>query len=208
METKQIPEGYMRNGQGHLVPADLVSDLEKARNQLVLETVGIFKIQQAILSAMKKDVLGDIGAFVEMSAEQYDTRIGGKKGNLQLLSFDGNYKIQMQVSEYITFDERLQVAKTLIDECIHAWSGGADSKILVLVNDAFQVDKEGKVSTARILGLRRLDINDDKWQQAMKAIADSIQYTGSKTYVRVYERVGEDQWKCITLDFAALEVAL
>ena len=114
----------------------------------------------------------------------------------------------MQISEYITFDERLQVAKALIDECIHEWSQGASSEIRALVNDAFQVDKEGKVSTGRILGLRRLNIETEKWQQAMKAIADSIQTTGSKTYVRAYQRVsGSENWKGITLDFSALEVA-
>lgn len=205
MQT-EIPAGYMVNGQGHLVHVDQVKDIDIARNDLVLEVVATFKRQQAVLTAMKINVLGEISAFVDMSAEQYGVKMGGKKGNVSLLSFDGQHKLQLQISEYITFDERLQVAKALIDECIHAWSDGADSKILVLVNDAFQVDKEGKVSTARILGLRRLDITDEKWQQAMKAIADSIQYTGSKSYVRAYERVaGTDNWKCITLDFAALE---
>jgi len=198
----------MINGQGHLVPKDQVKDIDLARNDLVLDVVASFKQQQHQLAALKSNALGEIAAFVEMSAEQYGVKMGGKKGNVSLLSFDGNYKLQLQISEYITFDERLQVAKTLIDECIHTWAQGARSEIMALVNDAFQVDKEGKVSTSRILGLRRLDIADEKWLQAMTAIADSIQYTGSKTYIRAYQRVpGSDNWKCITLDFAALEVA-
>jgi len=204
----EIPNGYMENSQGNLTPIDRVTDLDMARNDLVLDIVATFKQQQAQLAALKSNVMGEITAFVEMSAEQYGAKLGGKKGNVSLLSYNGSYKLQLQIQDYITFDERLQVAKALIDECIHEWSDGADSKILVLVNDAFQVDKEGKVSTARILGLRRLDISDDKWLQAMKAIADSIQYTGSKAYIRAYERVaGTNNWKCITLDFAALDVA-
>jgi len=207
METNQIPDGYMQNSKGDLTPIDRVSDLDMARNALVLDCVATFKQQQLQLAALKSNVMGEISAFVEISAEQYGAKIGGKNGNVSLLSFDGNYKLQIQVSEYITFDERLQVAKALIDECIHDWSDGADSKIMALVNDAFQVDKQGNVSTARILGLRRINIKDENWQQAMKAIADSVQYTGSKSYVRAYERIGEDQWKCISLNFAALEVA-
>ena len=97
------------------------------------------------------------------------------------------------------------MAKELIDQCIHEWSNGARSEIRALVNDAFQVDKEGRVNTARILSLRRLDIQDEKWLTAMQAIGESIQVAGSKTYFRVYERVGDsDQYKAIVLDIAAL----
>jgi hypothetical protein len=39
----------------------------------------------------------------------------------------------------------------------------------------------------------------------MTAIADSIQITGSQTYIRLYERVGQsDQWRAIPLDLAKL----
>ena len=52
----------------------------------------------------------------------------------------------------------------------------------------FQTDKEGKINTGRVLGLRRLEIRDPKWQSAMDAIADSMQTVGSKPYVRFYKR--------------------
>ncbi|REM31517.1 DUF3164 family protein, partial [Mycobacterium tuberculosis] len=73
------------------------------------------------------------------------------------------------------FDERLQAAKALIDECIQSWSKSSNVNLKVLVNDAFQVDQQGKISTGRVLGLRRHDIDDEKWQLAMKAIGDSMQ---------------------------------
>jgi len=203
-----ITEGYLKNSKGHLVPKDQVEDLDLLRNELVSNIAATFIAEREVLRQLKQTVLDEIAAFVEISAEQYGTTIGGKKGNINLMSFNGAYKVSVQISEYIVFDERLQVAKTLIDECIHDWSNGADDKILTLVNDAFQVDKQGNVSTSRILGLRRLKIEDEKWQQAMQAIADSMTTAGSKTYIRAYERVGStDQWKVISLDFAALEVA-
>lgn len=199
---------YKENAQGHLVPVSKIKVLDMLRDQLVCETAAKFAAARESLRQLKHDVLGEVAAFVEMSANQYDTKLGGKKGNITLLSYDAKFKIQVQISEFITFDERLQVAKSLIDECIHAWSDGANENILALVNDAFQVDKEGKVSTARILGLRRLNIDDIKWLQAMQAIADSMTSVGSKTYIRCYERkTQEDAWKVMSLDFAALEVA-
>ena len=33
----------------------------------------------------------------------------------------------------------------LIDECIRKWAKGADKNLLALVNDAFKVDKQGKI---------------------------------------------------------------
>jgi len=203
-----IPEGYLKKHNGTLVPKDQVKELDLLRDELVSNIAATFIAERETLRQLKQTVLDEIAAFVQLSAEQYDTKLGGKKGNINIMSFDGAYKVSVQISEYIIFDERLQVAKALIDECIHDWSNGADDKILTLVNDAFQVDKQGNVSTSRILGLRRLKIEDDKWQQAMQAIADSMTTAGSKTYIRAYERVGStDQWKVISLDFAALEVA-
>ncbi|WP_143413368.1 DUF3164 family protein, partial [Haemophilus aegyptius] len=68
---------------------------------------------------------------------------------------------------------------------------------------AFNVDKEGNLNTSRILGLRRVDIQDERWQNAMQAISESVQVVSSKAYVRLYERVGEtDQYVPIALDVA------
>ena len=53
--------------------------------------------------------------------------------------------------------------------------------------------------------LLRLDIEDDEWKRAMQAIRDSIQATGTATYVRVYKRVGmSEQYVAIPLDLAAV----
>ncbi|WP_143413369.1 DUF3164 family protein, partial [Haemophilus aegyptius] len=70
---------------------------------------------------------------------------------------------------------------------------------------AFNVDKEGNLNTSRILGLRRVDIQDERWQNAMQAISESVQVVSSKAYVRLYERVGEsDQYVPIALDVAGV----
>ena len=109
------------------------------------------------------------------------------------------------IAEHMVFDERLQAAKHLIDECIIDWSQGSRDEIKVLVQSAFQTDKEGKINTGRVLALRRLDIRDEKWQKAMQAIGESLQVVGSKEYVRFYERIGNtDQYQPISLDVAAV----
>jgi hypothetical protein len=109
------------------------------------------------------------------------------------------------VSDSLEFDERLHVAKQLIDGCIHRWTENSDANVKALVEHAFQTDKQGNINTARVLGLLQLKIIDQDWEQAMKAIKDSIKVTSSKSYLRFYQRVGgENKYDQIALDMGAL----
>ena len=158
-----------------------------------------------MLADFKARAFRDIEAFVETSVEQYGVKSRSVKGNLTLTSFSGRYMIRLQIQDRLVFDERLHGAKTLIDECITSWSEDSRDEIKVLVNDAFRVDKAGQINTARVLGLRRLPIKDDRWQRAMAAISDSVSVANSKPYVRFYERrEGSDEYAPICLDIAAV----
>lgn len=205
MNQPNVPSGYMRNAQGHLVPLELVKPIDQERDRLVRELVALAKDLNARLVAGKSKMFGDVAAFVELSAEQYGVKRGGTKGNITLPTYDGAFKLQIATAENVTFDERLQAAKTLIDECINEWAKGSRPEIMVLVQQAFQTDKEGNLNVGRILGLRRLEIADARWQEAMKAISESVQVIGTKQYVRLYERVGDsDRYVPIALDMVAV----
>lgn len=197
-----IPDGYMVNAKGHLIPTDKVKPLDKIRDDVVKDMIGKAIDLQAQMSQIKSEIFAAFNDFVALSAQEYDTKIGGEKGNISLFSFDGKYKVQLAVSENIRFDERLQIAKQLIDECIVVWSAGSHDNIRALIHNAFQVDKQGKISTHRVLGLRRLDIHDEKWLKAMDAISDAIQVTDSKEYIRFYQRDEHGKYQAISLDFA------
>ena len=112
-----IPDGYRRDAKGCLVPESMIKPIDRARDELVHELARQAKIVSDGLREFKTRVFADINAFVDLSAEQYDVKLGGKKGNLTLFSFDGAYKVQVAIAEHMIFDERLQAAKHLIDEC-------------------------------------------------------------------------------------------
>lgn len=203
-----IPEGFRQDAKGHLVPVDLIKPIDLARDELVTDLVGKARELSKALALFKGQAFGDIKAFIEMSAEQYKASIGGKKGNVSLLTFDGRYKVIHAVADSIKFDERLQAARVLIDECAAEWTQDARSEVRVLVNEAFRTDKAGEISTGRVLGLRRLEIKDERWQRAMQAIGEAVQVVGSKSYIRVYERIGDsDQYAPIPLDIASIFVS-
>lgn len=200
-----VPEGFWQDAQGRLVPESMVKPIDQERDRLVKHLVDRASELSSELADFKAVAFGDIEAFVELSAEQYSAKVGGKKGNVTLYSYDGRFKIQRAVQESIVFDERLQAARALIDDCLRDWTKGARPEVVTLVNDAFRTDTKGEIRTARVLALRRLEIRDERWQRAMTAIGEACQVIGSKSYIRVYERIGDsDQYKAISLDIAGV----
>ena len=119
---------------------------------------------------------------------------------MTLTSYDGSMQLVRALANTVEFDERLVAAKALIDECLTEWSEGARPELRTIVHDAFSTDKKGQLATHKILSLRRIKIDDPKWLSAMEAINDALQVTGSKTYVRFYERDGDGKFVQLSLD--------
>ena len=203
--SPQIPAGWRQDAQGRLVAVSKIDPIDIARDELVLEIFSKTKALHDALKAFKGEVFGDIAAFVEMSAEQYGVQLGGKKGNVTLRSYCGRYKIERAMQDYIAFDERLQAAKALVDECLIDWLEGAQPEVATIIRDAFAVDKAGKIRVTAVLSLRRYKFDDPRWKKAMEIISDAVQVVATKAYIRVYERIGEsDQFKPISLDLAGV----
>lgn len=204
--TSPLPGNFRVNAKGHWVPETEVKDIDKLRDDTVQAIVRHAQGVQMQLKAFKTQAFADIGTFMQLSAEQYDVKWGGEKGNVSLISYDGKYKVLLAVADRIAFGEQIHIAKQLVDECIHAWSDGSNSKIQALIEHAFQIDKQGRINTARVLSLLSLKIEgDEKWERAMEALKDSIQTVSSSKYIRLYERVGQsDQYEQISLDIGAI----
>ena len=201
-----VPRGYWKNGAGALIPVSKIKPVDKARDALVKALTAQAKAMNEQLATFKADVTEKVDAFVAASAAEFGVTMRGAvgKGNITLTSFDGRFRVERQVADRIAFDERLQVAKTLIDECVHRWAKGANHNIQALVNHAFRVDKAGQVSVGGVLSLRTLQIDDPQWTQAMEAIAASMQAVSSVQYVRFYERNSAGKYEPISLNTAVL----
>lgn len=200
----QAPEGYMQDHKGHLIPVSQIKEIDLIRDDLVKRLVDEALATQKVLKNFKLNAFSEIADFIEMSADRYDVQVGGKKGNATFYSFDGKYKIQRAVNENMAFDEGILAAKALIQECLDDWTQDANGNLKALVSRAFEVDKEGNLSTNRILGLRRVKIDDTRWQQAMDAISDSLQVIDSKSYIRIYQRENNGKYTPISMDLASL----
>lgn len=201
--NEAVLDGYWKDAKGALIPESTIKEIDKQREQVIGEIIEHARTLNKELSLFKAKVFGDIAAFVELSAEQYNAHIGGKKGNVTLFSFDGKYKVQRSMQDYIAPDERILAAKQLALECVSDWTENARPELKAIVNRAFATDKDGSLKLSRLLELRRLDIKDERWLNAMDALSESLQVVGSRSYIRVYERVGDsNQYLPIALDIA------
>ncbi|MBY2950484.1 DUF3164 family protein [Rhizobium leguminosarum] len=194
---------YMNDAKGNLVPAENVRAEDKLQDETVRKIMGFARDLSAQIARFRSHTVADLGSFDSLLEQEYGTKIGGQKGNRTYQTIDGRQKVQVQVSDQISFGPQLQTAKTLIDECIMEWSEGSRDEIRALVMRAFNTEKEGQINKSDLFMLLRLDIRDQRWLSAMDAIRNSITVTGSKEYVRFYERdTPKDEWRPITIDLA------
>jgi hypothetical protein len=205
MTEVTIPQGFMKNAVGHLVPVDQVREHDLLRDDIA-RSLAMSAIEiSGTLAAFKKKALADIADLISVSSERYGVTIGGKKGNASITTYDGEYRIDRAYAERITFTEEILAAKELVDACIRAWSKGANSHLQVLVDRAFRANKKGEIKTADLLDLLRSDIDDPAWKRAMQALKDSILVVGTAVYVRVYKRDNDTgRYNPISLNIAGV----
>lgn len=184
------------NGQGHHIPVSQISETDKMKDELARRLCADAKVLRTEIAKIKARAMGELLAARELIFEKYGAKIGGAKGGFAIKSFDGAFEAEISVADRVSFGPELQAAKALIDECIENWADGGsmDPRIRTLVEHAFQVNKAGRIDTQRVLGLRKLPMNDLEgnpdaaWARAMDAVTEALNVDGTATYLRFYER--------------------
>lgn len=194
---------YMSDAKGSLVPVENVKPEHKLEDEVVRKIIGFAAELSAQIERFRGHTMTDLGEFDALLAQEYGSKIGGPKGNRTYQTFDGLMRVQVQIADFVDFGPQLQIAKKLLDECLMEWSADSRPEIRAVITKAFSTEKEGKVNRSEIFMLLRLDIPDERWQDAMRAIREAMRITGSKEYVRFHTRRSiEEKWQTITIDLA------
>lgn len=198
------------NGQGHHVPASMVSDADKMKDDLVKRLHEQADAVQKVLAFFKDEAFAEVYAARDLLFDKYGAKVGGTKGGFSISSYDGRLSVELRVADRISFGAELQAAKSLIDEFIEENAAGANDNIRALVEHAFQVNKSGRIDTGRVLGLRKLQMKGPdggphpKWEAAMQAITDALRVHGTATYLLFKEQDARGAMVSKTLDFASV----
>lgn len=206
-----IPDGrheingatYMKDAKGGYQPIETIKAQHLLEDECVRKILGYAIPLSDQVTRFKEHTFGDIGAHEAILAQEYGAKLGGKKGNKTLQTFDGLFKVQVAVADRLEFGPELQAAKSLFDECVNDWAVDAPAELRGLVTDAFETDKEGSVNRTRMFMLLRYESADSRWQEAQRAIRDAMRVVGSKTYIRCYRRATHDvPWEMVSIDLA------
>jgi hypothetical protein len=214
-EIKQDPVApMMADAKGRFCPVNIINLTDLARDKLVNNRIARAQELSKLIEAFKQETFAEIDAFVEISNNEHQAKIGivsdnakrkAWKGNLQLINYNATQKVCLKISDHIAFNEKLNNAMEKLQGLIKEHSSDIDDVIKAVVNEAFKVDQSGYIDTKRVLELRRYKIDHPVWKAAMDDIAESIQVIGSKSYLQFFFRENPDaEWQSIPLDIARL----
>lgn len=196
-----VPEGMKMDSKGRFVDIDKIKQIDLDRDDTI-DFIFTEALELAnVMDGFRKAILEFVDDFVDKSKIKYDKKLGGVKGNLSLVSYSGLRKITVTIQDKIELNEQLTIAKDLVFECMEEWSEGSNENLKTVIRDVFALDNKGNMKTKDILHLRTYSFDDERWEQAMQAIVDSILITSSKRMIRIYSRdTLDDAYKQMKLD--------
>ncbi|MDN5785723.1 DUF3164 family protein [Pseudorhodobacter sp.] len=206
-----IPDGlieahgntYMSDGTGGLRAVETIPPVKKLMDELVRKEFGFAMALSDQLRRFRTHLIGNLDSFDALVMQEYEVRIGGKKGNRTYSSFDGLWKIEIRIQDYIAYGPELLAAKALFDDCLNEWSASTRAEMRSIVTNAFNTDKAGQINRANIHTLLKTESEDDRWQRGQDAIRDAVYVLGSKEYVRFSYRSDQRQdFKTVSINLA------
>lgn len=195
---------HLKDAKGRMVPVAAIKPVDLLMDQLTRELIEEARAVYALVSDFKARTFERVAEFRALVAQDFDAKVGGDKGNVQLLTFDGRQRVQVAVSDLIEFGPELEVAKGLIDEYLTELVTDSSVELRALVSQIFSVEKKGQINRSDLIMLTRMNVPDPRWIKAVAAIHEATRIVGSRVYARYYERpVPTARWNAINADSAS-----
>lgn len=204
MDTMTIPDGFRKNADGNLIAIANISHSQLVEDKLATRLCKRAKRVQDAMKSFKTAVFRENQRAIDDILTANGATRGGQKGNVRWVSFDGLWKLEIQVRDRMEFGPELVAAQSLLSEYLSEVSTDANSDLRTLINAAFSVGEDQSCNVSDVLRLMRYQIKHPKWVAAMEAIKNAIRVTGTATYARFYEKNPRGEWEPISLDLAKL----
>lgn len=197
--------GEWMNRNGRYVPPETINRATKKRDKVVgkiMKKTLALRMQMLLHKGWVQKEIEKYMKYLEKHAGVNDV---DTKGNLTLSDYANLNAVEISVNDVITFDERLNLAKGIIDKCLRKWTGKSNRHIKAIVDEAFNVDKKGSVNKMMILRLLNIEIKDAEWMKAMNMIRESIDVTGTRKYLSFRKRTNcEEKFESLNLNFSSM----
>lgn len=129
-----------------------------------------------------------------------------RKGNFTWYNFDRSIKVEISITERVTFDDLLITsAREKLNEFLTENINGKLEFVKELVIDAFKTSK-GQLDSKKVMNLLKYrgKIKDKLYQSAMEDIENSIRRPSSRRYFRISERDSDGEYKAVDLNFSSI----
>jgi len=188
----------MRDANGNDVPLKYVSKYDKAKDKAVRRILARFLRARELLEGVVAETIAELNALAGTKEKL------GAKGNFSARSFDGLVQVAIRQQYNVLLDERVVRARDLMlgyVETVLAKVGGNDAAALrLIVAEAFKANAQGFLSTAKVMSLLRMEIDNADWREAKRILQEAIKPQKGKRYL-VCERRRSTQH-----DFAAIRL--
>ena len=204
-EQKALPEMLM-NAYGDMVPTARIRDDILFRHQTATALIESALSLNAELRARKEQFFADVDAFIDLTLERYNARLGGRRGGVVIANFSETMKVEVSTADYLRVNEAITAAQALMNEVLDDVGEGANDDVRTLLANAFVRDeKTGRLNIQRLQETRRVKLSHPKWPDVQAAIADSLEWAGSRRYIRFHVRKDRNaRWEQINLNFSSL----
>lgn len=199
--------GFWLDGKGDATHPDNVRAADKIKDEMIEKLCNEAMHLSDEISAFKKKSNEQVEAYFAILLQDYGINAKAKsvKGNITIENFSSTFKVALSVSDNLQFDERIQIAKSLVDEFLIDETKDSSPAIRTLITKAFEVDKKGNIDANKIFALKRYDIQDERWNKAMSIIDESKKVAFARSYIRFYIREHtNNEWELVPLNIAGV----
>jgi len=203
---RAIPEGWIMNGLGHLVPVESVAPAILDEDAFVRELFAKAEAVEKALAEFRAAAFGDVEAFRSLAMEKYGLDRVSPTGYADLRSFDGRLSVQLSVGKKIVFGSDLDAVKALFDSCLNRWTDGMNKHAKALVEMAFRKDRKGEINADKLWELTSLSVEgeaDAEWDEAVRALKAAARWVATRPYLRFYRQEKSQKPEMVRLDFSA-----
>lgn len=189
------------DAMGREVPASYVPKFAKAKDAAARKILAAWKKEEARLKALWKETVAAVEKIhaEARKEEKLEPAAVADKGYFSFRTFDGKVVVRLDRAREVSYNEKIDLAKELIDEAVEEIAGDTAGDLRTIVESAFKPRGKNRTLDRQRLGdICKMNVRNAKWQKAVELIKAAAEESGRMDYVRVLE--GE---RSIVLDIHA-----
>ena len=185
------------------IPYKRTTTLERSKEK---NAAILMKDAQAInkrLLDFKETIKEHCKSIYDQASAENNVKLDGK-GNYTWFNFDRSIKIEVSISDRVTFDDlTIAAAKQKLDEFLDANIDVKIEFVKDIITEAFSTSK-GKLDSKKVLSLLKYrdKVKDLGFQEALNLIEKAVRRPDSKTYHRVFVKDEDGRYNAIELNFS------